>query len=92
MGCAILAAGIFFLPAPGPGTVILALGAGILARESLWMARALDWTEPRIRGLLRRFAGVWRRAGPAQKAGLIVVKLAVGAVFAWLAWRLTFGS
>lgn len=44
-GLFLLAIGIFFLPAPGPGLVIMFLGAGLLAQESLWVARALDWAD-----------------------------------------------
>lgn len=91
-GLGLLAAGIVFLPAPGPGTVILALGAGILAREALWMAKALDWAELRARGALKWFLGVWRRAGPLQRAGLIALKLALTAGVAYLGWRVAFGD
>lgn len=52
LGVVVVAAGIFFLPAPGPGMVIIALGAGLIAQESRTAARGLDRTELRIRRLL----------------------------------------
>ncbi len=53
-GALVFAAGIFFLPAPGPGTVLLVVGAAMMAGESLWMARALDRAELALRSALRR--------------------------------------
>lgn len=54
LGVAVVAAGIFFLPAPGPGMIIMALGAGLIARESRRAAHGLDWIELRVRRLLDR--------------------------------------
>ena len=50
----LIAAGIVLLVIPGPGSVLIVLGAALLAEESLSIARGLDWTEMRIRRLLRR--------------------------------------
>lgn len=46
--------GILALPAPGPGTLVIAGGGALLARESLVVARVLDGLEVRIRRLLGR--------------------------------------
>ena len=54
LGAVILLVGLVALPAPGPGTIVLALGAALIARESEWMARSLDWIEIRARTLLAR--------------------------------------
>jgi len=59
-GMLVMAAGLFFLPAPGPGFVILLIGAGLLAEESLAAARALDWTEIRLRRAGRWGKRLWR--------------------------------
>jgi hypothetical protein len=53
-GVVVFAAGLFFLPAPGPGTVLLVLGAALVAEESRWVARALDRAETLLRAVLRR--------------------------------------
>jgi putative transmembrane protein PGPGW len=53
-GIVVFAAGLFFLPAPGPGTVLLVLGAALVAEESQWIARALDRAEMLVRAALRR--------------------------------------
>ena len=51
-GVLIVLAGIVLLPLPGPGMLVVALGALLVAEESLSMARALDWLELKGRRLL----------------------------------------
>ena len=51
-GAVLVAAGLFMLVAPGPGIVVLALGAALMAEESRPVARFLDRTELRIRSLI----------------------------------------
>ena len=48
-GLAIFLAGAAMLVAPGPGILVLGLGAALVAEESLWMAKLLDRAELRIR-------------------------------------------
>src|SRR5262245_4301050 len=50
----LIVVGVVLLVIPGPGTVFIALGGALLAEESATVARALDWTETRIRRLFRR--------------------------------------
>ena len=54
LGIVVVLIGILALPAPGPGTVVIAVGAALLARESQVVARVLDGLEVRIRRLLGR--------------------------------------
>ncbi|HET9439005.1 MAG TPA: PGPGW domain-containing protein [Longimicrobiales bacterium] len=77
-GALIVAAGIFFLPAPGPGFLIIFLGGGLMAQESLAAARVLDWLELRVRAVANWALRNWQQAStPARAAialfGLIVV-------------------
>lgn len=58
-GVVVLLVGIVALPAPGPGMLIVALGAGIIARESERLANALD----RFEVFLRR---KWREMRPSH--------------------------
>ena len=53
-GVIIIAVGIVALPAPGPGTLIIALGAGLIAAESETMATWLDKLELTLRRLWKR--------------------------------------
>ena len=61
-GILVMAAGVFFLPAPGPGMLILVVGAGLIAEESLIAARALDWMEIRLRRFAKWARRAWRAA------------------------------
>ena len=54
VGVILLATGALLVLTPGPGFVFLALGAGILARESAAAARAFDRLELRLRKLTAR--------------------------------------
>ena len=89
-GVLVMAAGIFFLPAPGPGFLIIFLGAGMVAQESRPAARALD----RIELLVRRVAGwglrVWKRSPLPVKALIVLLALALAAGAAYLAYWLLF--
>ncbi len=51
LSAVLIAGGILLLFVPGPGAPLIALGAALLAEESLVTARALDWTEVQIRRL-----------------------------------------
>ena len=48
-GARLIAVGLFMLLAPGPGILVLILGAALVAGESQPMARFLDRAEVRIR-------------------------------------------
>jgi uncharacterized protein (TIGR02611 family) len=87
-GLVVLAAGVFFLPAPGPGFLVIALGAAMVAQESLVAARASDWTEVRLRALVSWARRVWRE-GSAVTRGLIVLgALALAGGAGWAAYEL----
>jgi len=53
--------GVILLFTPGPGLLFLFAGGAILAEESLTVARALDWTELRVRAVARRWRRLFRR-------------------------------
>jgi uncharacterized protein (TIGR02611 family) len=57
-GIVVLAVGIIAIPAPGPGWLIVALGLGLIARESEKLAKALDRLEVYLRGK-------WQKHRPA---------------------------
>jgi len=86
----IIAGGAIALPAPGPGTLVLILGFGMLAREIGPVARALDWLELRLRSVWHRVRRMWRHAGTlgrvamAAAGGLVTLSLfAAVALFAY---------
>lgn len=82
--------GLFLLPAPGPGSLVLIGGLALIAGESLVTARFLDWSEVRLRKLVRWAMKRWRRMSVAAKAAgvTVVVLVTLGlATGAWLWWR-----
>lgn len=57
VGVVLVAVGLFFLVAPGPGVLFLLPGAALLSQESLALARLLDRGEIWLRTKLRRTKG-----------------------------------
>jgi uncharacterized protein (TIGR02611 family) len=53
LGGALFLAGLVLMPAPGPGFLVVFIGAGMLAEESLLAAKAFDWVELKLRALFR---------------------------------------
>src|SRR5690606_15294278 len=90
-GLALVAAGTFLLPAPGPGTVVLLLGAGLIAQEWAAAARALDWLELRIRSLVGWVRRAWKRSSLLVRLLIVLVALAVGGGVAYGISQLFFG-
>ena len=70
-GIILILVGLFFLPAPGPGSIILALGAVLIAREFRLAALVLDQVELRARRLFawgkRRWQRLRGRRSPASR-------------------------
>jgi hypothetical protein len=63
-GALLMGAGFFFLFVPGPGLLVMLIGAILIAQQSLLAARALDWLEVRLRALLARGLRLWKRDLP----------------------------
>jgi uncharacterized protein (TIGR02611 family) len=77
IGIALVVVGSILLPAPGPGLLVIFIGATMIAEESLLAAKALDRAELKARRLASSAKRAWKHASAALKA-LIV---ACGAVF-----------
>ena len=91
-GTLIILAGIFFLPAPGPGFLIIFLGGGLVAQESLVAARALDWTEARLRAAAAVAKRIWTGASTPLRALIVIVALAIAGGLAYGAWMVFFAK
>jgi uncharacterized protein (TIGR02611 family) len=87
-GALIVAAGIFFLPAPGPGFVIIFLGGGLIAQESKAAAKVLDWCEVRIRAVAEWAVGIWKRASTPVRAAIAVLGLVIAGSAGFLAYQI----
>jgi uncharacterized protein (TIGR02611 family) len=53
LGTLVLLGGIIAVPGPGPGWLIILMGLGMFAGESMLIARFLDWVEVRLRKAVR---------------------------------------
>ena len=91
-GLLIIAAGVFFLPAPGPGLLIILVGATMIAGESYTAAFVLDWLELRVRKLATWVRATWKDAALPQRALLVAAALLVTATGAFAMYWLVFAS
>jgi len=73
-GIFLIIAGFVFLPTPVPGILLLFFGASLLAQESLFAARFLDWAEIRMRQYVGKSSSFWEKAHISLKV-LITVSL-----------------
>ena len=53
----LIAIGLILLVLPGPGLLVAAMGAALLAGESLTVARMLDWVDVCVTRVWRRWRG-----------------------------------
>jgi uncharacterized protein (TIGR02611 family) len=84
-GLLVVAGGLVAVPGPGPGWLIILLGLGMVAGESLFSARLLDRAEIRLRGLARWVAGIWRTSPAFVKVLIFLAILACAFVIGiWL--------
>ncbi len=84
LGLLLTAAGLVFLPAPGPGSLVLLAGIGIVASESLLVARALDGMELLLRPWALRAVHWWHGLSRRTRLVLIGVGAVLAVAVAWL--------
>jgi len=78
LGVLLVAAGPVAGLVPGPGgIVVFLLGLGLLARDVRFIARALDWCEPRLRRAWARTKKVWTRSTALTRVALCLLALTV---------------
>lgn len=71
----LVAVGVLFVFIPGPAIVFFFFAGALLATDSLPMAKALDWSEVRLRKSGSRLRRVWR--GLSLRARVVVATLGV---------------
>lgn len=91
-GLLIMAIGLFFMVAPGPGVIVIFLGAALIAQQSLLAARALDWLEVQSRKLAAWSLGAWRRAPMGIKIVLVLSAIVLAGALAVGAYVLLFAK
>lgn len=83
-GTVVMAVGVVALPAPGPGVLVIAFGAALLARESLIAARILDWIELRLREAWAWLTDAWEMAPWPVKVLTVLVCGGTAVALGWL--------
>ena len=90
VGTVLTLAGLVLMPAPGPGFIVVFIGAAMLAEQSLWVARALDWIEVGLRQFVSRLRAAWRHMSAAIKAVIALCGAAIAAAAGVTAYTLLF--
>ena len=66
-GVVSLAIGVVLVFIPGPAILFFLIAGGLFAMQSLWVARALDWSELRIRAAISKIRK-WRSRHRKQRS------------------------
>lgn len=90
-GGSIMLVGLFMVPAPGPGWAVVFAGGAILAREFLFVARALDRLEVLFRKLAHLAKKYWAVSPIPLKMLAVAVAIALSGTGIYVTWRI-FGS
>jgi hypothetical protein len=86
-GVLLTGVGIFLFFLPGPGVLFVLLGAVMIAQQSITVARALDWTEIRLRKLFAQSVGAWPRFSAAVKILLVGLAMVAAAALGFGAFK-----
>ena len=87
----LVAVGVVLIFIPGPAVVLFAFAGALLAEDSLRIAKGLDWTEVKIRALVEWAERIWKRAGTAARAGIVLVAVGLAGAGAYGLYWLWFG-
>jgi uncharacterized protein (TIGR02611 family) len=85
LGSLLAVAGVFLMPAPGPGMVVVFIGGLLLSRESLAVARFFDWLEMRLLRMLAWARRTWRNMSLLARTGTIAVIASVAGALGFAA-------
>jgi hypothetical protein len=89
IGGLLLAGGVVLLFIPGPGLLLIAFGAALIAQRSLRLAKILDRLELTLRNFFRKGKSFWKKASiPIRSAIVAGVGILAGAAayvgYLWL--------
>jgi hypothetical protein len=87
---ACIVVGIVLMFIPGPAILFFVIAGSLLASESKFVARFLDWSELRIRSVLKWAADFWKRCSAPAKATLVCAALALAGGAAYVTIRIFF--
>jgi uncharacterized protein (TIGR02611 family) len=85
VGAAVVLLGLFLVPFPGPGWLVVFIGLGILATEFAWAERLLHFARSKVRAWTHWFAT--RSLAVRGLLGIATLIVVAGAVLGYVAWR-----
>lgn len=88
---AALAVGVVLVFIPGPAVLFFAIAGALLASESRGVARFLDWSEVKIRAVLRWAQRTWKRLPMVGKVAVAIMGAAGGAGAGVVGYRVITG-
>lgn len=86
LGITLVVAGVLLLFIPGPGSVLIVIGAALLGEESLVIARWLDALEIRLRKISSSALRKWRRASLLARSSLVLVTAVLAGGVLWIVY------
>ena len=86
-----VAIGVVLVFIPGPAVLFFLLAGSLLAAESLTIARALDWTEVKLRMVFSWLKRHWRKLHVVGKVAVTGLALTGAGACAYAAYRLMAG-
>jgi hypothetical protein len=89
VGLAVLSAavGVIFVFIPGPAILFFFISGALLASESLWVARAMDWAEVKLRALWKWGLERRRRLSLAGEIAVVSAAVCAAAASAYTFWH-----
>jgi uncharacterized protein (TIGR02611 family) len=91
-GLLVVVGGFIAVPGPGPGWLIILLGLGVIAGESLSFARSVDRFEVSLRRLVRLVVVLWTTSPTLVKVLITLTVLACTTALGYGMYSLIFGS
>ena len=91
LGSALFVLGLTMMVAPGPGLIVLFIGAALIGQESLVVARALDRAEVGLRRAAQAALRSWQRTSLVAKAAVAIFGACALAGAGWGAYAIFIG-
>lgn len=85
-GLLLIVLGLMLLFVPGPGTIVALIGLALLAQESMFVARWLDWMELRGRRVASFIANHWAHTSSVIRGLIVLAGVAVAGGAVWAAY------
>ncbi len=90
-GIVCFAIGVVLSVMPGPAILFFMVAGGLLGTESRFVARAMDWSELRLRKLVTWSKQHWKRMSPATRFIVVALGLSCSIAAAFVGYRVLGG-